>query len=193
MTTKCKFNLSRFQWLNRELIPIESRYMWFKTESRFVQIFKYDEPSDEHLSLMHQMDNLVEDNNNISYDIDFIKIRTQEDTRTMLMIKNIPNKFTKDHFLNIFNKHFECKFNLFLLPTDINEKKNYGYAFINFIHHYYVINFYELFHGKKWENTNSVKICNIIYSKIQNVFEMIKHYPIKVMYIKDKDLEQLQN
>ena len=101
MTTKCKFNLSRFQWLNRELIPIESRYMWFKTESRFVQIFKYDEPSDEHLSLMHQMDNLVEDNNNISYDIDFIKIRTQEDTHTMLMIKNIPNKFTKDHISNV--------------------------------------------------------------------------------------------
>lgn len=190
---KCKFDLSRFQWLNRELIPIESRYMWFKMESRFVQLFKKYEPSDEHLSPMHHMNNLVENNSRISYDINIIKILTQEDTRTMLMIRNIPNKFTKDHFLNIFNKHFESKFNLFLLPTDINEKKNYGYAFINFIHHYYIINFYELFQGKKWENTNSVKICNIIYSKIQNVSEMIKYYPIKVMYTKDIDLEQLQN
>lgn len=120
---KCKFDLSRFQWLNRELIPIESRYMWFKMESRFVQLFKKYEPSDEHLSPMHHMNNLVENNSSISYDINIIKILTQEDTRTMLMIRNIPNKFTKDHFLNIFNKHFESKFNLFLLPTDINEKK----------------------------------------------------------------------
>ena len=179
--------------MNRELIPIESRYMWFKIESRFVQFFKKYEPSDEHLSPMHHMNNLVENNSSISYDINIIKILTQEDTRTMLMIRNIPNKFTKDHFLNIFNKHFESKFNLLLLPTDINEKKNYGYTFINFIHHYYIINFYELFQGKKWENTNSVKICNIIYLKIQNVSEMIKYYPIKVMYTKDIDLEQLQN
>ena len=145
--------------------------MWFKTEFRFVQIFKKYKLSDEHLSLMHQMNNLVENNNSRLYDINIIKILTQEDTRTMLMVKNIPNKFTKDRFLNIFNQHFECKFNLFLLSTDINEKKNYEYAFINFILHYYIIKFY------------AVKIYNIIYSKIQNVSEMIKYYPIKVMYV----------
>ena len=122
---KCKFDLSRFHWLNRELTPIELRYMWFKTKFRFVQIFKKYELSNEHLSLMLQMNNLVKNNNSRLYDINIIKILTQEDTRTMLMVKNIPNKFTKDCFLNIFNKHFECKFNLFLLPTDINEKKNY--------------------------------------------------------------------
>ena len=125
--------------------------------------------------------------NHKSNDIDIIKIIKQEDQRTTLMIKNIPNKFTKDHFLSIFNKKFEGKFNLFLLPTDIKEKKNYGYAFINFINNFYIINFYYSFNGKKWENTNSVKICELVYSKIQGITKMIKHYPIKVMYLRDME------
>lgn len=120
-----------------------------------------------------------------SNDIDLMKILTQEDQRTTLMIKNVPNKFTKEHFLSIFNKRFEGKFNLFLLPTDVKEKKNYGYAFINFISSFYILNFYNTFHGKRWENTNSVKVCEIVYSKIQGVPRMIKHYPVKVMYLKD--------
>ena len=125
--------------------------------------------------------------NHKSNDIDIIKIIKQEDQRTTLMIKNIPNKFTKEHFLSIFNKNFEGKFNLFLLPTDIKEKKNYGYAFINFINNFYIINFYYSFNGKKWENTNSVKICELVYSKIQGITKMIKHYPIKVMYLRDME------
>ena len=120
-----------------------------------------------------------------SNDIDLMKILTQEDQRTTLMIKNVPNKFTKEHFLSIFNKRFEGKFNLFLLPTDVKEKKNYGYAFINFISSFYILNFYNTFHGKRWENTNSIKICEIVYSKIQGVPRMIKYYPVKVMYLKD--------
>ena len=120
-----------------------------------------------------------------SNDIDLMKILTQEDQRTTLMIKNVPNKFTKEHFLSIFNKRFEGKFNLFLLPTDVKEKKNYGYAFINFISSFYILNFYNTFHGKRWENTNSIKVCEIVYSKIQGVPRMIKYYPVKVMYLKD--------
>ena len=65
-------------------------------------------------------------------DIDIAKILTQEDKRTTLMIKNIPNKFSKDTFLDIFNSKFEGKFDLFLIPTDGKGIKNYGYAFINF-------------------------------------------------------------
>ena len=103
------------------------------------------------------------------------------------MIKNIPNKFKKENFLFIFNKQFEGKYNLFLLPTDIKEKKNYGYAFINFIHPFSIINFFYTFNCKKWDNTNSIKICEIVYSKIQGIPKMIKHYPIKAMYTKEAE------
>ena len=117
-------------------------------------------------------------------DINIYKILTLEERRTTLMIKNVPNKFTKDIFLSIFNKEFEDKFDLFLLPTDIKEKKNYGYAFINFINPLDIIYFFYRFNGKKWPNTNSVKICEIVFSKIQGINKMIKHYHIKVMYQK---------
>ena len=43
----------------------------------------------------------------------------------------------------------------------------------------YIVNFYYSFNNKKWENTNSVKICNIVYSKIQAISKMIKHYCLK--------------
>ena len=117
-------------------------------------------------------------------EINIYKILTLEERRTTLMIKNVPNKFTKDIFLSIFNKEFEDKFDLFLLPTDIKEKKNYGYAFINFINPLDIIYFFYRFNGKKWPNTNSVKICEIVFSKIQGINKMIKHYHIKVMYQK---------
>ena len=76
---KSKFDFSRVQWLNRELIPVESRYTWFKKESRFVKTFKWLQPSEGYFALMHK--------NSISNNIDVIKILTQEDTRTSLMIK----------------------------------------------------------------------------------------------------------
>ena len=188
---KCKFDFCRVQWLNRELIPVESRYTWSKNESRFVPIFQNLLQSSEIQTTQTNQITSSENTRTKSNDIDILKILTQEDKRTTLMIRNIPNKFTLDQFLNIFNKNFEGKFNLFLLPTDIRKKKNYGYAFINFINNYYIVNFYYSFNGKKWENTNSVKICNIVYSKIQDISKMIKHYPNKVMYL--KDLETIDN
>jgi hypothetical protein len=120
-----------------------------------------------------------------TYEINIKKILTFEDKRTTLMIRNIPNKFTKDNFLYLFNKEFEGKFNCFLLPTDFNEKKNFGYCFINFLNPLDIIYFYYRFNGKNWPGTNSKKICEIIYSKIQGINKMIRHYPIKSIFIKN--------
>ena len=120
-----------------------------------------------------------------TYEINIKKILTFEDKRTTLMIRNIPNKFTKDNFLYLFNKEFEGKFNCFLLPTDFNEKKNFGYCFINFLDPLDIIYFYYRFNGKNWPGTNSKKICEIIYSKIQGINKMIRHYPIKSIFIKN--------
>lgn len=42
-----------------------------------------------------------------------------------------------------------------------------GYAFINFVHSIYVIDFFINFDSKKWECFNSEKICQIRYGRIQ--------------------------
>ena len=71
----------------------------------------------------------------------------------------------------------------------MNKNKNFGYAFINFISSYYIPNFYYMFNGKKWSNTNSEKICEITYSKIQGKSNLILHYPTKSVF--QNDVEQV--
>ena len=42
-----------------------------------------------------------------------------------------------------------------------------------------------MFNGKKWTDTNSKKICEITYSKIQGRHELISHYPNKIIFFND--------
>ena len=114
--------------------------------------------------------------------VDIKKVINLEDRRTTVMIKNIPNKFTRDLLLNIVDQNFKGAYDLFILPTDVNRYKNFGYAFINFTCSYYIPYFYFLFNGKKWSSTNSVKICEITYSKIQGRNNLLSHYSNKIVF-----------
>ena len=114
------------------------------------------------------------------------KIICLDDRRTTVMIKNIPNKFSKDMILNLINQHFKCAYDIFILPTDVNGYKNFGYSFINFTCSYYIPNFYFLFNGKKWPNTNSQKTCEITYSKIQGRNNLLLHYSNKIIFYNDE-------
>ena len=98
------------------------------------------------------------------------------------MIKNIPNKFTRDMLINIIDQNFRGTYDIFILPTDSNKFKNFGYAFINFTNSYYIPYFYYMFHGNMWSCTNSKKVCEITYSKIQGKSKLLKHYPSKIIY-----------
>ena len=98
------------------------------------------------------------------------------------MIKNLPNKFNKDLLLCIINQKFKGTYDLFILPTDINKYKNFGYAFINFTSSYYIPYFYFIFNGKMWSGTNSKKICELTYSKVQGKTNLLRHYPSKIIY-----------
>ena len=117
--------------------------------------------------------------------IDMKKIIYLEDRRTTLMIKNIPNKFNRDSILKIINQNFEGAYDLFILQTESNGHKNLGYSFINFTCSYYIPYFYHLFNGKTWPNTNSKKVCEITYSKIQGRKNLISHYQNKFIYKND--------
>jgi hypothetical protein len=114
--------------------------------------------------------------------IDIKRIIYLEDRRTTLMIKNIPNKFNRELLLKMINENFEGAYNLFILPTDANGIKNFGYSFINFTNCYYIPYFYFLFHEKKWSSTNSQKVCQITYSKIQGRNSLLSHYSSKIVF-----------
>ena len=124
--------------------------------------------------------------------IDIKRILYLEDRRTTLMIKNIPNKFQRDLLLKIINQNFKGAYDLFILPTDANGYKNFGYSFINFTCSYYIPYFYFLFNNKKWSSTNSKKVCEITYSKIQGRNSLLSHYSNKIIY-KNNEVKKLDS
>jgi hypothetical protein len=83
------------------------------------------------------------------------------------MIRNIPNKYTQAMLLETFDRTHAQKYDFFYLPIDFKNKCNMGYAFINFIHSVYIVDFFLQFDSKKWEVFNSDKICKITYGRIQ--------------------------
>ena len=142
--------------------------------------------NDSENNISFQSQNVSENNSinekNSQLIVDIKKIIFLEDKRTSIMIKNIPNKFTGELLLNIINQNFKNAYNIFILPADNNKNKNYGYAFINFVSSYFIPYFYSLFDGKMWSKTNSKKICEITYSKIQGRKNLMTHYPGKIVY-----------
>ena len=102
-------------------------------------------------------------------------ILTLKDKRTTLIIRNIPNKYTIKLLTKEINQHFYGKFDVIYLPLDIINKTNLGYGFINFIDPIHIIYFYDEFIGKKWNNFNSDKKCNLAYAKIQGKNEILKY------------------
>ena len=110
------------------------------------------------------------------------KILSLEDKRTTMMIKNIPNKFTRELLLSTIDQNFKGTYDLFILPTDGNRNKNFGYSFINFTNSYFIPYFYFMFNDKKWSSTNSKKICEITYSKVQGRANLISYYANKIIF-----------
>jgi len=133
----------------------------------------------------------VEQNNNEeeqNLNLDINKVISLEDIRATIMIKNIPNKFNKELLLSIIDQNFTGTYDLFILPTDINKFKNFGYCFINFTSSYYIPYFYFMFNGKMWSSTNSKKVCELTYSKVQGKKDLLSHYPSKIVYLNERAL-----
>ena len=139
--------------------------------------------SNNNLNSYERNNSIIE--KNFKLIVDIRRIIFLEDKRTTIMIKNIPNKFTGDFLLNIIDQNFKGTFNLFILPTDTNKCKNFGYAFINFTSSYFIPYFYYMFNGKMWFSTNSQKVCKLTYSKIQGKKGLISHYIGKIVYQND--------
>jgi len=110
-----------------------------------------------------------------------------EDVRTTIMIKNIPNKYTQKMLLNELNENkLSCnKFDFFYLPIDFKNNCNVGYAFINFINHEDVIPYVNSIYGQKWREFNSSKICLCVYARVQGHNDMVSRFKDSSILEKD--------
>lgn len=100
--------------------------------------------------------------------IDLEKILTGEETRTCLMVKNIPCRYTHNEIKSDFEMNHKNHFNDLKLPSDKNnnpEKTNRSYCFINFRHVLYVYNFVYDKKNYHWPKYSSDKVIDIHYAK----------------------------
>lgn len=114
------------------------------------------------------------------------KVISGHDTRTTLMIKNIPNKYTQKMLLTAIDDNHKGSYDFFYLPIDFKNQCNVGYAFINFIKPNSIVTFYREFNNKKWEKFNSDKVCLIAYARIQGKAALISHFQNSSLMCEDK-------
>lgn len=130
------------------------------------------------------------DNNGLDskqqYQLDLEKIVSGEDTRTTLMIKNIPNKYTSKMLLAAIDEKHKGTYDFLYLPIDFKNKCNVGYAFINMVSPAHIIPFYEALNGKKWEKFNSEKVASLAYARIQGLDALIAHFQNSSLMNEDK-------
>ncbi|XP_038887577.1 protein MEI2-like 5 [Benincasa hispida] len=120
------------------------------------------------------------------YQLDLEKIVSGEDTRTTLMIKNIPNKYTSKMLLAAIDENHRGAYDFLYLPIDFKNKCNVGYAFINMVSPSQIIPFYEAFNGKKWEKFNSEKVASLAYARIQGKTALVTHFQNSSLMNEDK-------
>ncbi|KAF9163214.1 hypothetical protein DFQ26_002810 [Actinomortierella ambigua] len=89
------------------------------------------------------------------------------DKRTTLMVRNIPNKYTQQMFLEWINQTHHGKFDFLYLRMDFKNKCNVGYAFVNFISVEAIESFAKAHVRQRWPRFNSDKICELAYAKVQ--------------------------
>ncbi|XVF85098.1 hypothetical protein PTKIN_Ptkin17bG0091100 [Pterospermum kingtungense] len=114
-----------------------------------------------------------------------------KDTRTTVMIKNIPNKYSQKLLLNMLDNHcIHCNeqiaegdddqplssYDFVYLPIDFNNKCNVGYGFVNMTSPQATLRLYKAFHHQHWEVFNSRKICEVTYARVQGLESLKEHF-----------------
>ncbi|CAN0915915.1 Protein MEI2-like 4 [Linum grandiflorum] len=147
----------------------------------------FDSPNDRVRSLSHRR---MESNSNQSdkkqFELDVERIARGEDSRTTLMIKNIPNKYTSKMLLAAIDEYCRGSYDFLYLPIDFKNKCNVGYAFINMTDPQQIIPFHKAFNGKKWEKFNSEKVASLAYARIQGKSALISHFQNSSLMNEDK-------
>jgi len=90
---------------------------------------------------------------------------------TTVMLRNIPNRYTRQMLCDRLNKGYKGQYDFVYLPIDFNSKCNVGYAFINFRTAPSAQRFIQEFHGTKTKHClpgfSSEKVAEVSYGRVQ--------------------------
>ena len=81
-------------------------------------------------------------------------------------MRNIPNQYDKVKLQSEINETHEGTYNDVHLPIDGNYKLNKGYAFMDFLHPLFLVDFYKTYNGCSWkQSAKSEKKIQFSYGK----------------------------
>lgn len=90
---------------------------------------------------------------------------TTHDDRTTVMLKNIPNNYTRNMFLEMLDEHgFVGLYDFVYLPCDFHRDANLGYAFVNVIDDGTVTSLWKTFDGFSNWALPTAKVCQVSWS-----------------------------
>jgi hypothetical protein len=116
------------------------------------------------------------ESNDTDFSLNTSRLLDGTEKRTTIMVRNIPNKYTQQMLLDEVNQKFSGTYDFFYLPIDFKNRCNVGYCFINFLGPQSIAAFVEDFHGQKWKNFNSEKVCAVSFARIQGKQAMIARF-----------------
>jgi len=101
-----------------------------------------------------------------------------EEEYTTVMLRNIPNKYTREMLVKQLCVDFNGLFDFMYLPIDFKNKCNVGYGFINFRTQDACEYFVQCFHGvdvrKCLPGLNSKKIVEVTPARVQGLSENVR-------------------
>jgi hypothetical protein len=113
------------------------------------------------------------------------------DTRTTVMVRNIPNKYTQQMLLEEVDIGHKGTYDFFYLPIDFKNKCNVGYFFVNFLEPKHIVPFVKEFNGQRWKSFNSEKVCAVSFARIQGKSAMVSRFQNSSLLEKDNEYRPL--
>jgi RNA recognition motif-containing protein len=101
-----------------------------------------------------------------------------EDTRTTLMLRNLPNDYNREMFLDMLD--LEClagEYDFAYFPVDFQTGSGLGYAFVNFTSHVEALRAWQVLHGYNDWLVPSTKVCDVRWSSpVQGLKANVERY-----------------
>ncbi|KAF2114989.1 RNA recognition motif 2-domain-containing protein, partial [Lophiotrema nucula] len=104
------------------------------------------------------------------------RILDGNDTRTTVMLRNIPNKLDWMALKQILDRYCFGLYDFIYLRIDFSSGNNVGYAFINFINTNGVLAILDKLDGKTWDGWRSGKAAEVSYATIQGKDALIQKF-----------------
>lgn len=101
-----------------------------------------------------------------------------EDSRTTVMMRDIPNSYCTDRLVELFDfSGFARRYNFVYLPMDFRTDMSLGYSFINFVSNADAQHFMEIFNGFSDWMAPSPKVCQVSWADPnQGLAEHVERY-----------------